>query len=141
MVILIKYDEQVQGSVDDHELKELYMHGQSFTQTNERETPTTTKIDHVLISVDWEQDNADCLLHALSTGVSHHAPLHLSKSALFCPKIRFRFDLYLTKLKGYEETMKDAWMCDAAIVPPIKDWMCTSGTRFYLYKSGEAQDR
>lgn len=36
--------------VDNNELKELYMHGRRFTWTNERDVPTLTKIDRVLVS-------------------------------------------------------------------------------------------
>ena len=45
--------------VDDHELKELYMHGHMYTWSNERDTPTLTKIDRILVSVD--------------TSILHHA--------------------------------------------------------------------
>ena len=38
--------------VDDMELKEPYMHGRHFTWMNDRDCPTLTKIDHVLVSVD-----------------------------------------------------------------------------------------
>ena len=61
--------------VDDHELKEMYMHGRRYTWSNERDAPTLTKIDRVLTTVDWELDNAEYLLQALSMGVSDHAPL------------------------------------------------------------------
>lgn len=72
--------------VDDHELKDMYMHGRSFTWSNERDNPTFTKIDRVLVSVDWELAFPDCLLQALFSGVSDPAPLHLSSNAVGCPK-------------------------------------------------------
>ena len=61
--------------VDDHELKEMYMHGRRYTWSSERDASTLTKIDRVLTTVDWELDNAEYLLQALSMGVSDHAPL------------------------------------------------------------------
>jgi endonuclease/exonuclease/phosphatase family metal-dependent hydrolase len=72
--------------VDNNELKELYMHGRRFTWSNEREVPTMTKIDRVLVSVDWDMEYQDGLLQALSTGVSDHAPLHLRTGAVGCPR-------------------------------------------------------
>jgi hypothetical protein len=36
------------------ELKECYMHGRTFTWSNERRRPTMTKIDQALISIDWD---------------------------------------------------------------------------------------
>lgn len=106
--------------IDDNELKELYMHGRRFTWTNERDNPVMTKIDRVLVSVDWELAFPDHLLQALSTNVSDHAPLHLSTSAPFCPKRRFCFEIYWTKLEGFEQAVRDAWVCDQAIVDPFK---------------------
>ncbi|XP_073355350.1 uncharacterized protein [Aegilops tauschii subsp. strangulata] len=106
--------------VDDQELKEMYMHGQKFTWSNERTVPTLTKIDRVLISVDWELENPSYLLQALSTRVSDHAPLHLSTSANFCPKKRFRFELFWNRMEGFEDAVREAWVCDASIVDPYK---------------------
>lgn len=106
--------------VDDHELKELYMHGRMFTWSNERNVPTLTKIDRVLTSVDWELAFPDNLLQALSTSVLDHAPLHLSTSMHFSQKKRFRFEVYWTKLEGFEDAIREAWRCDPAIVDPFK---------------------
>lgn len=91
--------------IDELELKEMYMHGRTFTWSNEREETTFTKIDRVLISVDWELDKLDYLLQVLSTGVSDHAPLHLCTSVGFCPKRRFRFELFWTKLDRFDEAV------------------------------------
>lgn len=106
--------------VDDNELKELYMHGRRFTWSNEREEPTLTKIDQVLVSVDWDLEHTESLLQALSTGVSDHAPLHLTTSAPFFQKKRFRFELFWTKFEGFEEAVREAWVCDNSIVDPFK---------------------
>lgn len=106
--------------VDDHELKEIYMHGRIYTWSNERDAPTLTKIDRVLVSVDWEIAYPDHLLQALSSGVSDHAPLHLSTNVHFYHKRRFRFEVYWTKLDGFDDAVKEAWVCDDAIVDPFK---------------------
>ena len=67
--------------VDDLELKEVYMHGRHYTWSNERDSPTLTKIDRILVSVDWNMANPDCFLQELSSNISDHAPLHLSTNA------------------------------------------------------------
>jgi exonuclease III len=105
--------------VAELELKELYMHGRLFTWSNEREEPTLTRIDRALVSVDWDLCNPDALLQALTTNVSDHAPLHLSLSAGFRPKRRFRFEVFWTKLEGFEEAVKAGWTCDDAISDPF----------------------
>ncbi|XP_073362417.1 uncharacterized protein [Aegilops tauschii subsp. strangulata] len=106
--------------VDNNELKELYMHGRRFTWSNERDQLVMTKIDRVLVSVDWELNFPDVLLQALSSNISDHAPLHLSTSALFCPKRRFRFEICWTRLEGFEQAVKDAWVCEDDTVDPFK---------------------
>ncbi|XP_073360330.1 uncharacterized protein [Aegilops tauschii subsp. strangulata] len=106
--------------IDDNELKELYMHGRRFTWTNERDAPMMTKIDRVLVTLDWELTFTDNLLQVLSTNVSDHALLHLSTSAPFYQQKRFRFEIYWTKLEGFEQAVKDAWVCDEDIVDPYK---------------------
>jgi hypothetical protein len=40
--------------VHEHELKDLYMQGRTYTWSNERERATITRIDRVLVSVDWD---------------------------------------------------------------------------------------
>ena len=96
------------------------MHDRRFTWTNERDNPVMTKIDRLLVSVDWELHHSDVLLQALSTNISDHTPLHLTTSAPFCPKRRFRFEMYWTKLEGFEQAVRDAWVCDDTIVDPFK---------------------
>ncbi|XP_073357878.1 uncharacterized protein [Aegilops tauschii subsp. strangulata] len=79
-----------------------------------------TKIDHVLVSVDWDLEYPNYLLQALSSGVSDHAPLHLSTGALGCPKKRFRFKSYWLKLEGFHDAVREAWVCSDTIVDPFK---------------------
>jgi hypothetical protein len=43
---------RLQSFVQELELKDLYMHGRRFTWSNEREVPTLSRIDRVLVSID-----------------------------------------------------------------------------------------
>lgn len=79
-----------------------------------------TKIDRVLVSVEWELAHPEHLLQALSSGISDHALLHLSTSAHLYHKKRFRFEVFWTKLEGFDEVIHEAWTCDTAIVDPFK---------------------
>jgi mannosylglycoprotein endo-beta-mannosidase len=106
--------------VQEHELKDLYMHGRLYTWSNEREVPTLSRIDRVLVSVDWDLLNPDSILQALSSSISDHAPLHLALSAAPRPKKRFQFELCWTKLEGFQDAVKEAWRCDDSIVDPFK---------------------
>jgi hypothetical protein len=106
--------------VHEHELKDLYLHGRRFTWSNERDRPTMTRIDRALVSVDWDMAHADAILQALSSSASDHAPLHISLSAALRPKKRFKFELFWTKLEGFEDAIKEAWRCDEEIVDPFR---------------------
>lgn len=110
--------------VDDCELKEPYMHGRRFTWSNEREQPVLTKIDRVFVSVDWELSYPDVLLQALSTNIFYHSPLHLTTSVPFCAKKRFHFEMYWLKLEGFEQTVRDAWVCEEDVFDPFKRLDC-----------------
>nr|XP_020157529.1 uncharacterized protein LOC109742844 [Aegilops tauschii subsp. strangulata] len=101
--------QEFRSFVDELELKELHMHGRHFTWSNERDSPTLTKIDRVLVSVDCDMANPDCFLQALGSNVSDHAPLHLSTNAISNPKRRFCFELYWAKLDGFEDAVREAW--------------------------------
>jgi exonuclease III len=106
--------------VQEQELKDLYMHGRVYTWSNEREIPTMTRIDRALVSVDWDLQNPDALLQAMSSSISDHAPLHLSLSAAFRPKQRFKFELFWLNLEGIDEAIKEAWKCDDRITEPFR---------------------
>jgi hypothetical protein len=104
----------------EHEVKDLYLHGRRFTWSNEREVPTLTRIDRAFISVDWDLMHPDAILQALSSSVSNHAPIPLSLSAACRPKRRFKFEVFWLKLEGFEEALREAWVCSPAIVDPFK---------------------
>jgi hypothetical protein len=106
--------------VHEHELKDLYMHGRTYTWSNERDRATLTRIDRVLVSVDWYLQHFDAVLQGLSSSVSDHAPLHLALNAAFRPKRRFRFETRWLKLEGFDDAVKEAWVCDPAIVDPFR---------------------
>jgi hypothetical protein len=106
--------------VHEHELKDLYMHGQTYTWSNERERVTLTRIDRVLVSVDWDLQHFDSVLQGLSSSVSDHEPLHLALNAAFRPTRRFKFENFWLNLEGFYEADKEAWVCDPAIVDPFR---------------------
>ena len=105
--------------VDDNALKELFLHGRRFTWSSEREVPTLTKIDRAFVSIDWELDHPECLMHALSTSTSDHCPLYLAMEERLHYKRRFRFEKFWTKLDGFLDVVKDAWVCDNGIMDPF----------------------
>ncbi|XP_071680101.1 uncharacterized protein [Lolium perenne] len=106
--------------VGQRELKDLYMHGRLFTWSNGQEVPTMTRIDSALASVEWDLMFPDACLQALSATISDHVPLHLWLNNGYRPKQRFRFEVFWTKLLGFLDAVREAWVCDPTIVDPFK---------------------
>lgn len=75
--------------IDEHNLKDLRLHGRNFTWSNEREKPTLERLDPILDSFDWEEAFPNCFLQALSSSFSDHCPLLLSTSCDFSFKGQF----------------------------------------------------
>ena len=81
-------------TVDALELRDIHLHGRTYTWSNERSDPTLVKLDRVLTSVDWEETHPHCFLQALS---SDHCPLMLQTNASFRSKLRFHFEIFWPK--------------------------------------------
>jgi hypothetical protein len=105
--------------VNEQELKECYMHGCLFTWSNERRSPTMSKIDRALVSVDWDLAFPDALIQAISSSVSDHAPLHLSMTAALRPKKRFKFETFWLQLEGFDDAVREGWKCGTEITDPF----------------------
>lgn len=91
------------------ELRELYLNGQKYTWSNERQRPTLEKIDHVFASHCWEDLHPVCLLTALGSAVSDHCPLLLDLNANIAMGRRFRFKAFWTKAEGFMDMVAAAW--------------------------------
>jgi hypothetical protein len=123
--------------VHEHEIKDLYLHERRFTWSNERErereVPTQTCIDHAFTLVDWDLMHQDSILQALSSSVLDHAPIHMSLSAAFKPKRRFKLETFWLKTKGFDDALREAWVCDPSIVDPFRclDALFRNATEFF----------
>ena len=80
--------------ISDMELKDLYLHGRSFTWSNEQQHATKVKLDRVLFNEGWHDLFPSCLLQGLSSAVSDHCPLLLSEAAAPRRAARFRFESF-----------------------------------------------
>jgi hypothetical protein len=123
--------------VHEHEMRDLYLHGRLYTWSNERESPTLTRIDRALVSVDWDLLHPDAFFQALSSSVSDHAPIHLGLSAAFRPKRRFKFEVFWLKLEGFDEALKEAWRCDRGWSTHSSVWTHFFAMRRSSYRLGD----
>lgn len=65
-------------------------------------------------------------MQALSTATSDHCPLHLSLEDHLQQHRRFCFELFWTKLEGFDEAVREAWICDPAITDPFPSLGCVA---------------
>lgn len=52
-------------TVDTLQLKDIHLHGRTYTWSNERRNPTLVKLDPMLTTVAWEELFPSCFLHAI----------------------------------------------------------------------------
>ena len=103
--------------VDEAELKDL--HGRRYTWSNGCARPTLEKLDRVLVSGEWETLFPDSFLQTLSSNMSDHSPLLLATDAAFCPKRRFHFQNFWTKIPRYIKAVEKGWVCQSATTDPF----------------------
>lgn len=95
--------------LNDLELKELHLHCQLYTWSNERAHPTLVRIDRIFVSLEWEDRFVNCHLQSLSTDCSDHVPLLLHTNVQPTTHRRFHFETIWPRLPGYLETVAMAW--------------------------------
>jgi exonuclease III len=61
------------------ELKEIHLQNRRFTWSNERENPTLSKIDALFCNAEYDLHFGTHILNALSSALSDHCPLLLSR--------------------------------------------------------------
>jgi hypothetical protein len=106
--------------LNETDLKELYLNGQRYTWSNERERVKLERLDRVFASVDWEVTFPSSFLSAMSSFTSDHCPLLLSLATEMRPMQRFQFEAFWPKVDGFMETVEVAWASGPVISNPFK---------------------
>ncbi|XP_058776937.1 uncharacterized protein LOC131651282 [Vicia villosa] len=115
--------EDLHNMMDATGLGEMDNTGEFFTWSNKQSSnPIYSRIDRVLVNVQWFQENVDAVLHIHPPSISDHALLHIS-----IPKVRtttriFRFSNHLTDLDDYDATVKHSWLKPARGRPMCVLW-------------------
>ena len=91
------------------EIKELCLHGRRFTWTSETDDPTMTKIDHIFCTREWEAENSNCYVQAITSSMSDHCPMLLTCNPFQQQCKGFRFESFWTRLPGFSDTVQEAW--------------------------------
>lgn len=77
--------------------------------SNERQTATLEKIDHVFVWNEWDDAYPSCFLSALGTAVSDHCSLMLDLNVDISTRKIFRFEEFWCKAEGFMDVVQMAW--------------------------------
>ena len=95
--------------INDTELQELQLRGRRYTWSNERDTPTTERLDRVFASEDWLLAFPNHDLSTLSSQCSDHAPLLLKLDCSLPHFKHFRFENFWPQCAGFSQVVEEAW--------------------------------
>jgi endonuclease/exonuclease/phosphatase family metal-dependent hydrolase len=97
------------AALDACELMELCLQNRKFTWSNERGNPTLVHLDRAFCNAAWELLFPNYALHALSTGVSDHTPIMLTRHVTVPRRATFRFEDHWLRTDGFIEVVQQAW--------------------------------
>ena len=100
------------------ELVDIHLQNWRFTWSNERETPTLSRIDGFFCNEEWDLHFSDHILHALSSSLSDHCPLLLACDRGPPRPKSFKFENIWTKLPGFLQVVSEAWAAPTDHVEP-----------------------
>jgi hypothetical protein len=104
------------------EVKEVHLTGRKFTWSNGQRIPTLTRIDRVFYSPACEEQFGNTLLQSLSSSISDHCPLLLSRLVTPYVPPRFKFEAFSTSMPRFKECVQGSWEKQ---VPPNKNPLAT----------------
>lgn len=99
------------------------MTGRQFTWVNSLPEPTYGKLDHVLMSTDWEDKFPLVTVRAFERieALSDHAPILLSTGTLKpTTQHPFKFELGWLERDGFDELVKKVWSKPLSGDSPIR---------------------
>ena len=87
--------------VKDLNLIDLPLEGGSYTWSRGSDRPSMSRIDRVLVSHDWEEQNPDVTQRILTRLVSNHFPILVEVRGMARGKSPFRFKNMWLKTDGF----------------------------------------
>lgn len=89
-------------------VKEIPLVGKKFTWSNDRSSPTLTRIDRAFCTVQWEEYHLDPVLHPLSSSASDHCPLLLHSQEQVPRPPSFRFETHWPLMPNFKECVEQS---------------------------------
>ena len=87
----------------------IEMHGRKFTWCNDQQSPTMSRIDHLLATTEWIDLFPRNDLQALASMASDHSPLLLQGDTQMEFYRGFRFEACWVNMPDFMDTIKQAW--------------------------------
>ena len=78
--------------IEDLNLVDLPLHGDSYTWCNGSSNPSMSRIDRVLVFADWEEHYSDVIQKLLPRFISDHTPILLEVGGMARGKRAFKFE-------------------------------------------------
>ncbi|XP_058756104.1 uncharacterized protein LOC131629335 [Vicia villosa] len=114
-------------------LREMDSSGDFFTWfNNQSRNPIYSRIDRILVNVDWFQQHTDATLHILPSNISDHALLHLYVQKNKPQSRIFRFSNHFTEIEGYDDIVRVSWRKSARGRPLTILWFKLQRLKYAL---------
>ncbi len=81
----------------------------NFTWSNNQESPSMSRLDNFLISVDWEDHFSDLAQNLMTRVISDHCPIFLDSRGFHHRKPHFKFENMLLKTDGFVDKVRTWW--------------------------------
>ena len=92
-------------------ISQLYLplRGGDFMWSSSGHDPLASRLDHFLVSADWEEFFVDMIQKRMSTLLSDHFPICLETSVSVRGKSPFRFENMWLEFEGFADLIKEWW--------------------------------
>ena len=95
--------------IENNSLVDLPLEGASFTWFNDSGLPSMSRIDRVLVSLDWEEHFENVSQRVLPRVLSDHCPLLLEAGVVRRGRSAFKFENMWLEAEGFVDRVKQWW--------------------------------
>jgi hypothetical protein len=95
--------------IEDSHLVDLPLHRGRFTWCNGAANPSMSRIDRILVTMDWEEHYPDVLHKLMPRPISDHSPILLEAGGMARGKSSFKFENMWLKALGFLDKVRGWW--------------------------------